>query len=416
MNLNCHEMEEPSQRKRCSKMNYGKNKRKKIREIESFGESQDEDESTGLDELFSNEISYYKPTDQNKINQIINQQNEYFWQTITIIDFEKYYLQHIEQPQVELVLSKCGKYLKELRLGSVCDSSILPVIKKYCHKLVTLNIEIEFKDQNHFIDFCINMRRLKNFKFYTSFWFQIKRTDTAGFVINSIPKKHKILSIDFSHCIFNTNIKSITNFEKLKFLNIAYVDAVDDWILGRLSKNSIEIIDLNVEGCKRITNVGLQFLTSMKKLEKLNISFNNNITDELFSKFNSLKNLSCGCCKNIRNDGIANLLTNLLPLGFNYLEIYQTSVDVILLIYAYQLIVNINPNCLLNVVASGSLSKGYYEAIEKEPIKTDNLDIQWTNLLTDYSNENCIEFSENHGKNVKVRKLQNEYQHVDIMD
>lgn len=444
MDLDRHinDMEETSQTKRFSEINFGKKKRRKCIKIESSDESQDEDESNGLTELFGHKKCYDESIDQQRMNQIIKQrkynttyflkykyilifnikltycilflENQCFWQTITTVDFEKYYL--MEQPQVELVLSKCGKNLKELRLGSVCDSSILPVIKKYCHKLVTLSIEIEFRRQIDFVEFCSDMRRLKNLKFFTSFWLHNSKIDVEEFVIDSIPKKHKILSIDFSHCRFRSGIKSITNFANLKLLNIAYVDAVDDWILKILAENSVEIIDLNVEGCKRITNTGLDWLSSMKKLEKLNISFNNNITDELFIKFISLKNLSCGGCKNITNDGISNLLKNLIPSGFKYLEIYQTSVDAFLLIYAYQLIANLNPNCSLNIVASGSLFNDYYAAIEKEPCKTDNLIIQWTSLLVDYSNENFIEFSENHGKNVNVEKSPNEYEYVDIMN
>lgn len=278
------------------------------------------------------------------------------------------YLQHIKLPEIELLLQYCGKYLKKLRIKSVEDSRILPIIRNYCTRLVKLDIEVLFNNKNDFDHFCSNMQHLKYLKFFTNYYLGEEKIDVYSTITNSIPNKNKLVHLDLAHCYSRKNI-NFDYFTNLEYLDMSYIKTVNDPTLISISQFCKQIKNLNIEGCGEVTDRGISNLGWILSLEKLNIGLNKNITDQPLMNFffHSLIEFSCGGCENIGDEGVIEIIKNTRAL--KKLEVYGTSITVDTLDCANNSAAGMPDGSQLIVIADGSLRDKFRQKLKNKSKK-----------------------------------------------
>ncbi|XP_044004699.1 F-box/LRR-repeat protein 2-like [Aphidius gifuensis] len=67
---------------------------------------------------------------------------------------------------------------------------------------------------------------------------------------------------------------------------------------------------LEMTACVNITEAALMPIISLEKLEEINVSYMDGVTDNFISKLKGLKKLGCEYCKNITDASIIELIKN----------------------------------------------------------------------------------------------------------
>ncbi|XP_044005433.1 uncharacterized protein LOC122850341 [Aphidius gifuensis] len=211
----------------------------------------------------------------------------------------------LTQSYVEKLLFNCGIYIKELFLSKFCNSSIMPVIAKYCKNLTALEFEmIEFKiyDTDDCSKAFKELKQLKVVNIHISgetFQFQM---------LNSLPKDineiHLFLELNtafnqqlglshFPNYAVSPSRFSLRKFTNLRSLTIRTCD-ITGIIQEILKKTTLVYLDL--QKCK--TTKEIFTFNQLSNLEHLNIkdvsfmdSQRQNIPNPLRGIFNTCKNL-----------------------------------------------------------------------------------------------------------------------------
>lgn len=95
-----------------------------------------------------------------------------------------------------------------------------------------------------------------------------------------------------------------------EFMNyVFYRHIFDEEILRMISLTvDKQIIHICKNGSKRLNDTNLKMISKyFPKIEALNISWNNNITDQGIKNFTNLKILNAGLCQNITDESLANM-------------------------------------------------------------------------------------------------------------
>jgi hypothetical protein len=141
--------------------------------------------------------------------------------------------------------------------------------------------------------------------------------------------------VDISYCNSITDQALIafgTNSKSLRALNIAGLGHITDIGITALAEGCRALKKLNLTACNKVTNLGLQSLSHLIKLESLNLSCCDLISDEgilsFSSSLHSLKSLDLSNCDQITLLSLSSLinspnlsLTKLHCLGCNILSL-----------------------------------------------------------------------------------------------
>ncbi|KAK0091395.1 hypothetical protein PV326_003285, partial [Microctonus aethiopoides] len=111
-------------------------------------------------------------------------------------------------------------------------------------------------------------------------------------------------------CRFKECINLIINFSGIKYLNLKYVEEIDDNFLIRLVENCTELEYLNVSCCADVSNDGINTVSKLKKLTTLMMQGLRRVTDIGLSKLGFLKVVRCKNCLLLEKHGIITSLQN----------------------------------------------------------------------------------------------------------
>jgi hypothetical protein len=111
---------------------------------------------------------------------------------------------------------------------------------------------------------------------------------------------------NINNCIRSTNDKILIN----KFINLIYSKYIFREEILRMISRLVKILIIQIceNGDRRLTDEKLILISKyFPEMETLNISWNNNITDNGLINFKNLKCLNAGLCQNISDDGLVNM-------------------------------------------------------------------------------------------------------------
>ncbi|XP_044006418.1 uncharacterized protein LOC122851305 [Aphidius gifuensis] len=213
------------------------------------------------------------------------------WHDIKKLKFSKYQNSDMTQEDIEQILFRCGYFLKSLEIWDRCYSSILLSVQAYCPNLEKLVVQFDAWNGEQLASIFSNMKNLQHIKF-----------DLGG---------------------------------RFNYLSTPYYFA-DELIKGISLINSLTHVEidhhLNISGCKKVTNSGLEKLAKLEFLTNLRIKFLPHIKDTIFSEFRNLKNVSCVGCANVNDISIHKLLKSSRNLERLYLR--ETPITVNTLLFA----------------------------------------------------------------------------------
>ncbi|KAF7996275.1 hypothetical protein HCN44_001907 [Aphidius gifuensis] len=277
------------------------------------------------------------------------------WNNITKLDFsdakiiDNYFDGKIPtQSELEILLSRCGRYLRKLNLSSDYDDQILKAVNNYCPNLTSLKLNLTEHvqrkyDENCFINAFTKMTDLKQFfihsayghgilesldslpanileihlsmksyssknstyhshfqqalsKFKNLHKLSINKINLENKTIEIIGQMKSLIHLDLAEIyagIFSS-FMPLTNFPDLEYLNLRSIQngTEDDDILKELFINSKKLKYLDISLNFGVTELGLTHVAKMKNLEVLKI--NSLLTGEVnFVQFYKLKIFEC---------------------------------------------------------------------------------------------------------------------------
>lgn len=91
------------------------------------------------------------------------------WHDIKTLDFSKSLGNELfsslkKQSDIEKILARCGFYLTHLNLSSICNSSILPILRQHCDNLIKIELDLCKYSDTHFVGAFSSMEKLKYIK------------------------------------------------------------------------------------------------------------------------------------------------------------------------------------------------------------------------------------------------------------
>lgn len=277
------------------------------------------------------------------------------------------------QEDIEKILFRCGFFLKSLEIWDRCYSSILLSVQAYCPNLEKLVVQFDAWNGEQLASIFSNMKNLQHIKFDLGGRFNYLSTPYyfADELIKGISLINSLTHVEIDH---RTNIKnsffSLLNLENLKYLDVQQLDHVNDKFLFGLSINCKKLQDLNISGCKKVTNSGLEKLAKLEFLTNLRIKFLPHIKDTIFSEFRNLKNVSCVGCANVNDVSIHKLLKSSRNLERLYLR--ETPITVNTLLFANGFTRYRTNNIVLILIVNKSLYH-LFKKMCKKPSKFINI-------------------------------------------
>ncbi|XP_044003956.1 uncharacterized protein LOC122849329 [Aphidius gifuensis] len=186
----------------------------------------------------------------------------------------------LTQSYVEKVLFYCGVYLKELILSKICDSSIMPVVAKYCKNLTTLEFEIiRFcsSDTSYFVQAFTQLKQLKILKihiFGEKIYFQI---------LNNLSKDIEEIHLYFTLAFISGS--GINSEQFLEILNANDENPVSPSLFSLREFTNLRSLTIR---CQNITDI-IQEISKKTTLVYLDLQ-QCHTENEIFT-FNQLSNL-----------------------------------------------------------------------------------------------------------------------------
>ncbi|XP_011298681.1 uncharacterized protein [Fopius arisanus] len=280
---------------------------------------------------------------------------------------------------IGVILRSCGVYLRKLELGEPCTYKILTLVGEHCINLERLEVAFE-RYGERFTTLFSKMERLEYFGMRNirrnvsgDFWgnpmtnlkelhlrgrYFTKDSTIRPSIFSSALETLENLSaitldgfnIDqevialistrtgLTHLslakTYSKDLSSLSQLVNLQHLNLSTTPATNDLMI-ELTKRCKNLRHLNLNQCQFLSNTGLITLGSLPCLEVLLLnSCGFFVTDSIFGKLHSLKKLECRGCKNVKDDGIIELLRNAPNLG--ELNLADTGVSDKVLVVASQ--------------------------------------------------------------------------------
>ncbi|XP_044006057.1 F-box/LRR-repeat protein 15-like [Aphidius gifuensis] len=154
-------------------------------------------------------------------------------------------------------------------------------------------------------------------------------------VIANTCKKLKRLEMPCCYILpfINRDSRSILDeISKLQYLeHLRFSANLRDSTIIAIANNCKYLNSLEIQRCTGITKRGLNVLTKLKNLQKLNVSFLDIITDSFIIKLKGLKEFKCNSCKKLTDAGIIQFIKNNRDLQLLDATKYRTN-DIILYI------------------------------------------------------------------------------------
>ncbi|KAF7987428.1 hypothetical protein HCN44_003190 [Aphidius gifuensis] len=269
--------------------------------------------------------------------------------------------------QLEYVILNGGRYLTHLTLKNLCGSKIIPLIRDHCHNLVRLElvlnqetysedfddaftkmnqlnyisidvdsgynytylltyeaipslhssineIHLPFKslsdsrgnDQNMMWDsesFLFFIKNFNNLQALT-FPYQSINDDSMSTILNFKTLLHLSLSNSEinSHCLIK-----LSNSINLEYLDLSYVNRVDDRVVLNIANNCCKLKYLNLKMCSLVTGESINKLTKLISLEHLfveKLNLNKNCIYNIANNCKNLKSLNISESKNVKKSDI----------------------------------------------------------------------------------------------------------------
>lgn len=295
------------------------------------------------------------------------------WHDVKQLKFSKCHHNDLTQGDIEQVLIRCGYFLTTLEIWDKCYSSVMLSIRENCPNLNKLIVQFDAWNSEHLVGAFSTMKNLQKIKFDLGGRFNYLSTPYyfADQLIREISLVKSLRHVEIDH---RTNLKNsidcLLNLRNLEYLDVQQLDQVDDKFLAGLSRCCKNIQDLNISGCKKVTDLGLCEIAKLKYLTNLRIKFIPHIKDTLLGEFKNLKNISCVGCGSINDISIKKLLQNSKNLERLYLR--ETSITVDTLVFANGLTRYRTNNIILNLFVNRSLINAF-EKMKKKPSKFINI-------------------------------------------
>lgn len=242
-------------------------------------------------------------------------------------NLETFYFSNCDQLKdstINKLAEKCKK-IKSVNISNcpkLTDSAI-NALEEYCDQLESINVQgcgnIKAGSLIQLLEKCTKIKEIY-FSFHHGF--------TTDSILPLIQKWQNLEIAEFISCqLDNRFIGAIATYCKnLKILNLITNNAITDVSIRVLVKEYIHLRELNLSGCKGLTD--FSFIKVAEKcsfLEAINFS-NCNITNKTiyaFSECAQLKRISCSNCSNIRYADIA-ILIEACP-NLNFLDLQCTN-------------------------------------------------------------------------------------------
>ncbi|XP_044001514.1 uncharacterized protein LOC122847729 [Aphidius gifuensis] len=207
----------------------------------------------------------------------------------------------LTQSYLEKILLRCGKYLKELSLSDVCDSSIMPFVGDHCKNLTTL--ECKFDDNflidnaDHFVQAFTQLDKLKCINMLLNYTTKNKTIDLFE-IINSLPEEINEIHI-LNKCWWNDKRAALFTLKKFKNLQKLTLHGLclDKLILQEISEATtlvhlnIELYDKHIEFPLFDKLVNLEYIEIEVETEDEDKKVFTKVVNTIFCKCKNLKHL-----------------------------------------------------------------------------------------------------------------------------
>ncbi|XP_044001530.1 F-box/LRR-repeat protein 7-like [Aphidius gifuensis] len=215
------------------------------------------------------------------------------------------------------------------------NDNIAIKLVKYCKNLMSLDIWSGVITQTAFL----KLSELKNLGFLKyCFLNGVSRNEFKNTIFtikkNCKKLKHLIISNHYNDIDNNETepvlpaviFNELSKLQYLEYLNVSNMHNFQDSSIIAIVNKCKNLRKLDISSCIYITQAALKSITSLEKLEKLNVSFMDSVTDNFISKLKGLKKLWCESCKNITDAGIIQCIKNCPNL--NTLCLYHSNITI----------------------------------------------------------------------------------------
>ncbi|KAJ8669063.1 hypothetical protein QAD02_000322 [Eretmocerus hayati] len=169
--------------------------------------------------------------------------------------------------------------------------------------------------ESKFCDTITRVQRVKSIKMRGNA-FALQKTILGAVGVCS----HSLESFEFSQMrsrfplipnrqIIEGRLKPIYQLKNLRSIILSENILISDSFLIQLAANLQKLSEVDISGCKSISNIGVKGIASLPRLEKISVNNLNNITDEVLTDMPNLRVLHCHGCPNIHYAGIISLMT-----------------------------------------------------------------------------------------------------------
>ncbi|KAF7990736.1 hypothetical protein HCN44_000541 [Aphidius gifuensis] len=304
------------------------------------------------------------------------------WNNITKFDARGY-----QQLTVERLITRCGRFLKDLILDSSCDYSIFPIVGEHCINLVNFDFGLRPNfEEMYFRNSFNNMKKLKSIKIWAD---DSNSIDNLAHIFHSIhndieeisfftPLKYvkpmskrwpnvfekftTLRKILMFHCELNDEIIDMINKKKTTLTELTLIYSCF-WSSIQLDLPNLESLCLRhcpvvIENCLingvpnnfkqlSIVNLGLSVSNDMisqetvsrigkQNLKKLRLDNTSFCFGKLTKNLFNLKFLDCARCVAVTDSNIITVLKNCKNIQFLYLV--GTSITVNTLCFAVDVV------------------------------------------------------------------------------
>ncbi|KAF7996634.1 hypothetical protein HCN44_002280 [Aphidius gifuensis] len=230
--------------------------------------------------------------------------------------------------QLKNVILNCGRYLTHLTLKNLCGSEIVPLIRDHCHNLVRLELVLllminrdDFKfaftkmnqlnyisismdpvyhwndeclygailstlhssiNEIHFPSICDSRENKPSIRYCnSSFVPWMKKFDNLQALtlhyqamdehdMSTILNFKTLLHLSLSNSkIEDYCLIGLSNLINLEYLDLSYVDEVDNYVVWKIADNCCKLKYLNLKKCSSVTGKSINKLTKLIDLEHL---------------------------------------------------------------------------------------------------------------------------------------------------
>ena len=177
--------------------------------------------------------------------------------------------------------------------------------------------------QNHNLNYKY-LRKLEQLTKFTCAFYDEILDEAIKFISSLVNLKYLKIDYDCWQPLIVTKLIPILVLENLEELNLKDCtfseSCITDNALIIFSEHLRNLKKFTLSRCKNVTDIGLNAITGLPKLEFLSLSSMVKITDKGFNTMKNLKKLILIYCKNIAIDGLKKILTESEKLDYLFIS------------------------------------------------------------------------------------------------